>query len=716
MGLRRFRPIANPHVFYCLSRWLSGIKYPIEEAYIDRPPKEDLERPEFLDFVLSLIQALLKTGYYTPGHPQTEKARKGLFESLRKMLAGRPEIAFVSAAEGGRQEIFIGGVFDEPAPLRRIMPRSMGDIFVPKFNEYFERKSLSSFAIKSTISKEEFEKFINVLAESPGFGADPGEEQERFTLKLIKDEVMMVSTVFNVDLVGKGRKLPWRVQISLSRLRKDLNMVPLYKNLTGEAMQGIRRMVFEDIVKPLHDPVMISEMLMNLDIIKRDLRDMDPVEFEAGIIEHLDSSLQAAVSRELLKGLGTLKASCGKTGQEEMLISMEELKKITRRVCEKLIALDVEDNDIFYLFIKEGIMKEEELPEKVREMALGSMLFDTFLQNEEAFLNEVRAEKDAVKRDKALLALLGFAPKLFSLAKYDAIGRIWRLADEIGMELKRDPDRTGPAFRAIASEANRRAAEAPKEEQIAVLKLLSGMGDCGICALCGMLVNPNRFARRQAMEILSGKGLRAVPFIMDGLKEQKTWFYLRNALMILSALGGGDPAVEDLFRESLKHSEPNIRKEALQGIARIMGTKCEGLLVPFLKDGNPEIRRRALFSLGSIKSAHPEFLSSLLALLEKSEEDEAVLEQLINIAGEVHIPPEKAHLFEKALLQILKEHIFGISRKTHPGIKVKLAALKALSRLGSAESVKTLKKYLSEKNSVLARAARETCEKIRENQ
>ena len=33
--------------------------------------------------VLLLIQAFLKTGYYQPGHPETEKAREGLYEAVQ---------------------------------------------------------------------------------------------------------------------------------------------------------------------------------------------------------------------------------------------------------------------------------------------------------------------------------------------------------------------------------------------------------------------------------------------------------------------------------------------------------------------------------------------------------------------------------------------------------------------------------------------------------
>ena len=36
--------------------------------------------------VLLLIQAFLKTGYYQPGHPETEKAREGLYEEVTSLF------------------------------------------------------------------------------------------------------------------------------------------------------------------------------------------------------------------------------------------------------------------------------------------------------------------------------------------------------------------------------------------------------------------------------------------------------------------------------------------------------------------------------------------------------------------------------------------------------------------------------------------------------
>ncbi|MEF9427324.1 MAG: hypothetical protein L0956_09210 [Candidatus Mariimomonas ferrooxydans] len=44
------------------------------------------------EFILLFIQALLKTGYYIPGHPETEKARESLHAHFKKVASYYPYI------------------------------------------------------------------------------------------------------------------------------------------------------------------------------------------------------------------------------------------------------------------------------------------------------------------------------------------------------------------------------------------------------------------------------------------------------------------------------------------------------------------------------------------------------------------------------------------------------------------------------------------------
>jgi hypothetical protein len=201
-------------------------------------------------FLLSFIQALLKTGYYTPGHPETSKARGSLFHDFFSIIKKHRELTFVVAAGKDTRDIMVDGIVDEPVELSSFMLKGMAEMFVPKFLAFFDRKNLSSFSIKSAITKSEFDTFINIMSESPSLEAKV-DTREQLTLKLIKKSILHISTVFNIDLVGKERKLPWRVEIALTRLKKDLSLIPLYKNIQEEKITELKNMVFDDIIRPI---------------------------------------------------------------------------------------------------------------------------------------------------------------------------------------------------------------------------------------------------------------------------------------------------------------------------------------------------------------------------------------------------------------------------------------------------------------------------------
>ena len=118
-------------------------------------------------FILSFIQALLKTGYYTPDHPETQKARAGLHDGFQSLLKGHREITFVVVSSEGKRDVLVDGIVDEPVTLSSLMLKGMAEIFIPKFIEYFDRKNLSSFSVKSDITRNEFEAFIDIMSESP---------------------------------------------------------------------------------------------------------------------------------------------------------------------------------------------------------------------------------------------------------------------------------------------------------------------------------------------------------------------------------------------------------------------------------------------------------------------------------------------------------------------------------------------------------------------
>jgi HEAT repeat protein len=668
--------------------------------------------PGLSEFVLSLIQAFLKTGYYRLDHPEAKKARSGLYASLRTFIEGKREISFITAREGGKPDVFIGGILDEPVTIGSLMIKGMAEMFMPKFLEYFERKNLSSFSMKSAISENEFEKFIAIMTDSPLFDRET-DVREKLTIDLIKNEVLMVSTIFNVDLVGKGRKLPWRVELSISRLKRDLNMIPLYKSISEDRKSEIRKMVFEDIIRPLKSPKLIKELLANLDLISSDLIGFDTDVFETKIVEHLDGTMLPSVSRELLGDISGIESSFSKLKEVELLVRLEYLKRITKRIGQKLIDFGTVDEELFCDFVKHRVLTIDEIHGSVRSAVACRLSLDNFLASPEKFFEEINEGLSPEDLKGKLDLLLTFLPALFAGGRYGDIRKIHVIFREGGLPLEMR-DNAGLIDR-ISREANTRSGRAGKEETSELLNVLSLIGEPGNFALVEMLDNANRFARRSAIDVLRQKGPEIAPLVLSRIDKKEGWYFLRNALTLLSAHGRGNLEIEELFKRSLRHSEANVRKEAVRGIAAIIGEEAGDLLVPLLKDENGDVRKRVISSLAAIGCVNPEAIGFIVNVLtNKSGEDDTVLDLVLNALAEAPIPRAKEPPLEDALIDLLKDSpVLGfLRRKSDRDLRIAEGAIKALGTLGTAKSVKILRKYASEKNTVLGKAASEALERI----
>jgi HEAT repeat protein len=668
--------------------------------------------PALADFILSLIQAFLKTGYYRSDHPEARRAKAGLYEALKTFLEGKREISFISSGEGGKPELFIGGIFDEPLTASSIMMKGMAEIFIPKFTEYFERKHLSSFSMKSAISEAEFEKFIEIMTESPLYDRET-DVQEKLTLDLIKQEVLMVSTVFNVDLVGKARKLPWRVELSISRLKRDLNLVPLYKNISEGRKEDIRKMVFEDIVRPLKSSRLAKELLENLDLISSDLIGFAVDDFETKIIDHLDEKLLPVVSKGILDDISRMSKAFDKLQEAELLVRLGYLKGIAKKIGKKLLGMAIADEDLFFEFVKCGVLTLEEVQGSIRGTIASRMSLDKFLSSPQKFYDEINETADKEELKEKFSLLFGFLPALFAEGRYDDIRHIYALVREKGMDFKIHDDAN--LVEDISKEANKRVEAAGKEEVTEMLNVLSLIGRTGAFALVDMLDNGNRFARRSAIEILKQKGPAIIPFVLSGIGKKPGWYYLRNALTLLSIEGADSPEIEEVFKNNLGHPEPNVRKEAVRGLAVIMGEKAEELLIPMLKDENADVRRRVISSLAAIGCASTEATDFFVNVLKNwTAADDATLDTVLNALAETSIPRGREDQLEDSLIGMLKDSsVLGfMKRKSGQDLKVKQGAIKALGALGTSKSLKTLKKCASDRDAAISKAAAEALKRI----
>ncbi len=615
---------------------------------------------------------------------------------------------------GDKQDVYVGGVTDEPTSLKGFMIKGMSEIFVPKFLEYFERKHLSSFSMKAAIKKEEFEKFLDIMTESPLYEDREVDVRDKLVMDLLKNDILMVSTVFNVDLVGKGRKLSWRIEVSLSRLKKDLNMIPLFRNISEGKKKEVRRAVFEDILRPLREPSLIREILLNLDLISSDLVGFEPPEFERMTIEHLDRKALNVVSRDILGNISSLRKAVEKVHDAGMLERIEYLRSMTRKVVNKLVEDKMCDEDLFLDLVRNKVFLPAEIPPDIYGKIAVHLSFDRFMQSPEQFFREIKGMRNETELRERIGLLFEFLPALFIARRYSDVLRVFALSKEKGIVF--DLTERSVLVEKLCDTTYKAASKGTKEDQLKLLDVLSALDTPGTCLLTNLLDNESRFVRRHVLEILPKRGAETGTLIFELFGKKSGWYYERNALSTLLTLGIAGPDAERVFTSGLKSPESAVRKEAVVGIPVVFGERGAQLLVPLLKDADADVRKRVVSSLAAVRYSDSGLLKLLADVLrEETTENDAMKKEVMKYLANVPVPAGQVTELEEALHAILKvSPIFGIVRKeTEETLSLKAAALAALGAIGTPKSLKILEKYSSNKDRVLSGAASAALEKVR---
>src|SRR4030042_3120973 len=181
-------------------------------------PPEEVERlqklqSKLIDFILHIVQAFLRTGYYTPDHPESIKAKEGLYEKFKNLFEREDELAFLAREDQEQKEVLIEGILPERQRLSRMMMRGMGELYIPKFVNYLERKDLISLTMKSRMDQTEFTQFIDLMSDPSFLDTHRKEDKDRFITALYRSGIANISFVFNEEMVlAPDREMPWRAR------------------------------------------------------------------------------------------------------------------------------------------------------------------------------------------------------------------------------------------------------------------------------------------------------------------------------------------------------------------------------------------------------------------------------------------------------------------------------------------------------------------------
>jgi len=612
------------------------------------------------EFLLSLIQAFLRTGYYTPDHPESKTAKVGLYEDFQRLFTKKDDLTFLVRDDPEGKNILTEGVLPGIQNLNSIMIRGMAEMYTPKFVKFLERKDLISLTLKDTMTRTEFTNFIDVMSEPTFVDTHEKSDKERFNKTLKERGIINISYIFKEELLVIKRKIPWRSQIALSRLNKDLRMIPLFLDLNEEDLKKVRMQIIQDIARPIQSTKIIYPILMNSDLAET--KEFKESEIDEEIIASLSDELLFKISQTLLKetfGHGESEPPQGKS------------VRLARQIAFSLNLREIKGREsILEEYFKHKLLSFEQLPEAMQRKLKFDQVINKFLRHSNSFLNQFDKIQDREKYLQMARSFTKIIPELIRRDRYEEILKIVTHIDRHFNEKKHHSIYAGQILEEIGRGEILQALKGKfltgkKEIRQAIAPILAKLRAGSVPLLLSLFrQSKDHLIRKHACEILVQIDSSAITLILDELNKMK--IATKSTIDIMRVLGEikCDELIQpfaNTLRAYLNHENPHLREEALRLCYKIMGDEGEKLYLGLLNDTDIGVQKMAIQCLGRIKSEV--ILEKFLEMLKKAEDFpsdknqqiEARLFSTLGFYGNVELPGIGS--LEYFLLEILDRRL-----------------------------------------------------------
>jgi len=643
------------------------------------------------EFSAEFIKALLKTSYYTPDHPSSRKAKEGLFERLGKLIEDRYILTFSREIEENQKDVYVDGIFEGSVSLLEVMGYEKGNLYVPKLWDFMSRKRLISLSIKPFIDYDEFDRFLNILAEAPQ-QVYTEEDSRKVTMLFVEKGLSNVLPVFEEDVLGRERRLSWMVRIALSRLKKDLKLLSLYRNLTEEKIAEIKKQIFREIVRPLRRVDVITEFLEHTDLIKADVKLPDEKEVEREIVNNLSQDLIGPLAKRIAERIKEIE-TIGEAGdmKANLLIALAFL---TERLIKSAEQREIE---ILASIYRMGFLKIENLPPEVREFIHLQNEMIEFLSSRK-IARELFVEVSRRRYEKKLSILVGLFEELLKKDRKALAMEIIEVLESIKKEESIEWKKTlaeSALFKICSSDEvlGLVAGLLVEGKEIEMgIKLFELAGEHGISYLLEVLKTAEKRAvRRKVIETILKYKDSAITYILQDLERgEGEWFYIRNLIYLLREMG--DKGSFHLVARYLQHPHFRVREEAidylLQANEKMILDEAEVLM----SDKDERIRWKILMALAALKPRKKEIVLKAISMLMDEKESEEVKKNILfffSSIGNLKLPDGKT--MEEVLIDFIgrKKKVFIFKKEESP--ELKKHAIKALGEIASPKSIPFLR-------------------------
>lgn len=598
------------------------------------PEKKDLSAEERQmaepvgQFFMNLTKAMLRSGYYAPGHPGAASAKAGLYDEFIGVLGGQREIMITNQHSRDGIDLVLTGILDEPISIRVLVGPGVAELFAPKLNEYCERKRLLSFALKRNIQPDHFYQFIDIMSDPKVDDHKDKEAGKYLTNAFIEHGITDISTVFVDDMVELESDLPWRVEMAIHRLAKDLKVMPMFKGVSSDAIRQMKLQTVQDIIRPLKHPVYLNDFLVNCYIIAKYAKSMTPEDVEEIVVEAFSIHLLLPTSWFTFKELDYLK-QLKKDYPENIQIDrrLSGIKRILKLISRRVLVEQEQGAQTFLGHLYQNdILDFTELPVDVQYMINTIKMADDIRDNFSKYSNVIANLKKPYDAMIYLKCFRRTVPVLIDSGDWKILAKITHAVKKISSREPFNSDDLYSGLKIIKSNETQDYSksklfasldfserpigfifkdsvdriiksyeQADSKQRNLIDKILNLLGSFGVEIVGKMLADSNdREVRKLSYKKMVSKGDQARKWAINVLDDTaRPWFIHRNAMMILGKVSDSE---EDFscVRKFLGHSNPKMREEVLNLSVSLKPHDGESLVLEALNDEDPKVRWRAM--------------------------------------------------------------------------------------------------------------------------
>jgi len=601
----------------------------------DLSPEERKRVKPVGEFIMDLTRAMLRSGYYSPDHPGSRQAKQGLYNRFQNILEASNEILIAKRETREKRDFCIMNILDEPIGIKLLVGAGRAELFEPKLRDYFSRKGLISFAIKRKITPDHFNRFIDIMCDPRTDDLEKHQIGDLLTRQLVENGITEISTTFIEDKLFFKEKLPWRVEMAMHRLAKDLKVLPQFIGASDETLKSMKVEIIKDILRPLKHPDLLKELIIHCYVIIENVKHLDLEEIEQTLVDAFPLPFLHATSLSLFKDIEKYKDEVNKyLNDPDIAKRYNSMKRILKLIAGRMIHENTPrvQNFLEQLYFSK-LLTYEELPSSVKYQ------IDTTLMVEDLKANTAYYEQSITRASSAELGEVlvkwfhRVVPKLVANKDWPLLLNLLSAAGIADAKTSIFP-RTNSSFNpfiTVFSELTDELAAAynsrDNTRRQVVEEILLKLDTIGIDIFGKVLSqSETQIVRKSAIAALGKKGGMALKWARQILDDPEiAWHLHRNALLIINKARSTEEKDIGRILKFVKHSNPRVREEALRSLTELAPVRSEQFIVDAVEDENERVRLRALYALSNLSSISEKSLSKLLDIISADLPDDKAL-------------------------------------------------------------------------------------------